>query len=75
MCDLTNPGLPLSDNAQVETHPLMVGPLQSLPARDKPFSAKQRARWLKAVRVNFDFIYGATDDDDEATMEAEAFRE
>lgn len=70
-----DPPPPPSDNVKVETHPLMVGLLQSLPPRDKPFSAKQRARWLKAVRVNFDFIYGPTEDGDEDAMEAEAFKE
>ncbi|MBV9493459.1 MAG: hypothetical protein JOZ54_04385, partial [Acidobacteria bacterium] len=47
----------------VESHPLMVGLLQSLPKVGAPFPARARDRWLNAVSVNFDFIYGPADDD------------
>jgi len=43
---------------EVQQHPLLVGLLRSLPAPGQPFSEPDRERWLNALRVNFDFIYG-----------------
>ena len=45
----------------VASHPLMVGMLQALPEPGKPFPAKERERWLRALGVNFEFIYGPTE--------------
>jgi hypothetical protein len=47
-----------NDEAGVENHPLLVGLLRSLPNLDQPFPAAARKRWLNALNVNFDFIYG-----------------
>jgi hypothetical protein len=46
----------------VQTHPLMVGLLQSLPELGSKFPERDRERWLNAVRVNFDFMYGPAED-------------
>lgn len=51
-------------NERVENHPLMVGLLQSLPKTGVAFPAKARQRWLNAVKVNFDFIYGPAEDEE-----------
>jgi hypothetical protein len=56
--DEIEPDKPIS----VSAHPLMVGLLQSLPPVGQSFPSEARKRWLNAVRVNFDFIYGPQDE-------------
>lgn len=50
-------------NETVQTHPLMVGLLRSLPALGEKFSERDRQRWLNAVKVNFDFMYGPAEEE------------
>ena len=48
-----------------DTVPLLIqGLVGELPPRGKPFPKAVRNRWLEALRVNLDLIYG-TDDEDE----------
>lgn len=37
---------------------------QYLPALGEKFPERDRERWLNAVKVNFDFMYGPAEDDD-----------
>lgn len=60
-------GVQMGNNGGVEQHPLMIGLIQSLPAPGDDFPTRARDRWLNAVRVNFDFIYGPADETDAST--------
>lgn len=42
-------------------HPLIEGMFSLLPYED-PFSPKERAEWLEAMRLNLDVVYGWNDE-------------
>jgi hypothetical protein len=45
--------------------PLLIqGLIGELPPRSKPFPAKARERWLAALKVNLDLVYGEADDEE-----------
>lgn len=44
--------------------PLLIqGLIAELPARGKPFSRAARERWLAALKVNLDLVYGDAEED------------
>ena len=44
--------------------PLLIqGLVDELPPRGKPFSRQARERWLAALKVNLDLIYGEDEED------------
>lgn len=46
------------------TVPLLIqGLIEELPPRGKPFPKQVRERWLAALKVNLDLIYGDEDED------------
>lgn len=47
-----------------EEVPLLIqGLIGELPPRGKPFKRQARERWLAALKVNLDLIYGEDDED------------
>lgn len=48
--------------------PLLIqGLIGELPPRGKPFPRRARERWLAALKVNLDLVYGEADDNEEGS--------
>lgn len=52
---------------QSQPAPLLIqGLIGELPPRGKPFPRTARERWLEALKVNLDLLYGDDDEDEPA---------
>jgi hypothetical protein len=48
--------------------PLLIqGLVGELPPRGQPFPRQKRERWLEALRVNLNLVYGDADDEEDKT--------
>jgi hypothetical protein len=56
---------PETDGAARPVPLLIQGLIAELPLRTKPFSRQARERWLAALKVNLDLVYGDEDEADE----------
>jgi hypothetical protein len=60
-----SPARSQSDQPEPEVPLLIQGLVGELPPRGKPFGPRARERWLAALKVSLDLIYGDDDDTDE----------